>query len=95
MDKSNPEVYPITRSFEDWWEEEMTVLRVPPASAALSELYRICRENIGEYEHGSADVEDLFDTAGLVTPESSAPLVRAYAEVCKDIILTFIQEGQS
>jgi predicted DCC family thiol-disulfide oxidoreductase YuxK len=50
---SNPQVYPITAAFEQWWVEVKGLNPLP--NEATERVYRIMASNIGEYEHGSVD----------------------------------------
>lgn len=99
---SNPDVYPLTASFEDWWKG-MDKRWYCGNNAATKALFERCRDCIGEYEHGSADVEDVFDPDfnGLVeaalerdSVAYSKTMLKAYVAVCTDIILTFHFDGK-
>lgn len=58
---TNPDVYPITAKFEKFLEEELAKIGPdhPNAAVAFTAGEKM-KEVLGEYEHGTADVEDLF-----------------------------------
>jgi len=74
---TNPEVYPITAAFEEQFKAFMPTL-------ALHRVFKAMAANIGEYEHGAVDVEDVVGNWS----DDKKDLVRIYAEVCDDVLRT-------
>ncbi len=78
--KSNPEVYPVTRKFEDWIEHPYESF-LPDRKDTFQEPFLTyanqLSEMIGEYEHGSCDLSNLDPNITL----------EQYAKVCQDILL--------
>lgn len=73
---TNPDVYPITAAFEKEFEQRAS------RYYATWEAFKAMAGNIGEYEHGSADVEDVFDGEDIN--------LNNYVAVCTDILNTMI-----
>jgi hypothetical protein len=85
---TNPDVYPVTAAFEKEFEEKLEALRLT-GNLQYNHAYPVFRtmaENIGEYEHGSADVQDCI---GNWTDDNKAA-VQIYADVCRDVLTSFI-----
>jgi hypothetical protein len=83
---SDPDVYPTTASFERTVTEYMRAN--PPKNdrdaRTIQAVYRVMNSNIGEYEHGSVDVEDVFKDVPMPS------LLLAYRVVCEDVLQSLI-----
>jgi hypothetical protein len=92
--------YPITASFEAWAESE------PWAGPECHELYKAMRDILVEYEHGTADIEDVFEgIEGLPGVPRHDPedmeyddrpdterLLKVFREVCKEVLMYMIMQ---
>ena len=95
---TNPEVYPITYAFEE--EYAMRVQLVPGhLRQPVQALYEVMAGNIGEYEHGSADIEDVFEdlmpdphTYHYEDERRAAweKCMKMYSAVCGDVLMSLI-----
>jgi hypothetical protein len=72
MTETNADVYPITAAFEKEFKDLSK-------DAVYRKTFRVMVHNIGEYEHGSADLGGIK--------------LREYVGVCKDILLTLREMG--
>jgi hypothetical protein len=83
--KTNPDVYPVTAEFE---QQVQSRIRELPGrfQQPVAAVFQVMAENIGEYEHGSADVED---TIGNWTDDNQEA-VQIYADVCFDVMLSWM-----
>ena len=83
---SNPDVYPETAAFE----QKMGPLVAPFAGAkpqsAILRMYSVMRSNIGEYEHGSVDIEAVIGNWS----DNHRDSVHIYRSVCEDVLLSYI-----
>lgn len=89
---SNPEVYPVTAAFEKFAAEQTAGL---DPTHGLCRLSAIISEVIGEYEHGTADPETVFEeVSGLDLSgtgddrERRRTCLELYAAVCRDVVLS-------
>jgi|SRR5215469_2113776 len=94
---SNPDVYPITAAFEQEFEGRLPkYFRTPSGLTSVQRLYEIIRETIGEYEHGTADVEDVFDDLIDDIRHTTDPdefhraTMKCYAAVASDLLMTIL-----
>lgn len=75
----------VSRAFADFLAE-VKVLG-PEASAAAGTM----QDNLAEYEHGSVDIESVFEGAGGRL--SRAAMLRVYRMVCEDVVLSMQSKG--
>lgn len=103
---TNSDVYPVTAGFEQWYEAALDRLFTKDPQAKVPEglntAYEAVRTALGEYEHGSADVDQVFEGTDMATTYreyrasdlDDRPLYRQmlqiYANVCTDVILTML-----
>lgn len=85
---TNPDVYPITYAFEQEMAPKVEEAEEGLFRAAAQSLFEVMAGNLGEYEHGSADIIDVYESRW--PQRQQRVLLESYAEVCKDILLTFI-----
>lgn len=100
---TNRDVYPESAAFEDFWDTfvvpnfDETKGDHIVHQAIVSTLFSVMRSNLGEYEHGSADVEDVFEGIGEFNVDAEEEdaqsknwriLLRMYSAVCGDILLS-------
>lgn len=94
MKKSNPSVYPITAGFEQqllqmqlmcehegeiWWDLPLSPdQKVPTNFNKMQDVAQVMLETLGEYEHGTADAEELL--AGGIRVRLQDPDDPEYAE---------------
>jgi hypothetical protein len=82
---SGRDVYPRTNELQAWANETFTEWNQDQEKAVWAIKKMV--ETFGEYEHGTADVEDVFEgplSDCCVTGEA----LDAYAAVVKDLALT-------
>jgi hypothetical protein len=100
---TDPKVYPLTAKFEDWARDELKQLGPIPAATvrySLWDIYKHLKENLHEYEHGTTDVEVVFENLGLDLSriddddERRRLCLRLYCAVLEDLLLTFINRVQ-
>lgn len=58
MQRSNKDVYPISFAFEQFLIDQK--IDINDATEDYERMAQKLHEMLGEYEHGTADVEDLF-----------------------------------
>lgn len=104
---TNPDVYPVTAEFEQYTQaflDNCDRTRVSETTLRNGQRLRnIMAGTIGEYEHGTADVDVVFDEEVSDTnfDDQDKPLpehlrrkaLKYYTEVCKDILLTVVSVG--
>jgi hypothetical protein len=90
--RTNKNVYPTTAQLEEYLSVHER--EEPTNSYTLMRLSEIAVEYLGEYEHGSADIEDLFMDLTLSTRKGRLEVVR---QVLQDFLGTvaFSDENQS
>jgi hypothetical protein len=104
---TDAQVYPVAAEFETNMQPHLDKLSFG-RRLRLQFVYNSMRENIGEYEHGTADVDDVFegieglpgvprhdpDDLDYDDRPDQARLLKVYAAVCEDLLLTIIYTGE-
>jgi len=92
---SNPVIYPVSAQFESNMRgalgDDMLETIVTVQSDTIVAVFQVMCETIGEYEHGSADVEDVAPYwFNLIKVTDDGAPVAIYANVCQDILHALI-----
>lgn len=85
-------MYPITTEFEKLQStllDPVVVKLAPVVRVGVQDLFVNMMHDIGEYEHGSVDVDDVFEERSLAYVADRA-LVRMYANVCEDVLRSYL-----
>lgn len=98
---ADPNVYPVAAAFQKFLEASFAeVGRKLSTEEPLYKVADMMYQNVLEYEHGTAEAEDVFDfpeleetKIGLGEVGSRDLMLRMYVAVCEDLIQSMLYTG--